>query len=87
MRACDTVIFLDYPLDVCLDGISKRSGKPRSDMPWTEPEQYDREFIGFIRNYSSQSRPQVMRLLEKFADRNIIIFKTRYEADLFLSQI
>lgn len=87
MQACDTVIFLDYPLDVCLDGISKRSGKPRSDMPWTEPEQYDREFIGFIRNYSSQSRPQVMRLLEKYADRNIIIFKTRYEADLFLSQI
>ena len=28
MVACDTVIFLDYPLDICLDGIRERRGKP-----------------------------------------------------------
>ena len=38
MAACDTVIFLDYPLDVCLNGIKERFGKPRSDMPWIETE-------------------------------------------------
>ena len=44
MAACDTVIFLDYPLDVCLGGIKERRGKPRSDMPWIETEE-DSEFI------------------------------------------
>lgn len=87
MQKCDTVLFLDYPVEVCLDGVSKRFGKPRSDIPWTEPEQNDEEFIGFIQNYNSQSRPQVMQLLEKYSYKNIVIFKTRDEADCFLNQV
>jgi len=51
MAACDTVFFLDYPLDVCLDGIRERRGKPRSDMPWIETEE-DAEFIEFIKSYN-----------------------------------
>lgn len=33
IQACDTVIFLDYPLEVCLEGIKTRRGKARTDMP------------------------------------------------------
>ena len=83
MAACDTVIFLDYPLDVCLDGIRERRGKPRSDMPWIETEE-DTEFIEFIKNYNEQQRPEVLELLEKYRDKNIVIFKSREEADEFL---
>ena len=83
MAACDTVIFLDYPLDVCLDGIRERRGKPRSDMPWIETEE-DAEFIEFIKNYNEQQKPKVLELLEKYSDKNIIIFKSREQADLFL---
>ena len=36
MQACDTVIFLDYPVNVCLDGIRGRVGKARPDMPWVD---------------------------------------------------
>ena len=36
IKECDTVFFLDYPTEVCIDGIIKRKGKPRSDMPWVE---------------------------------------------------
>ena len=64
MAACDTVIFLDYPLDVCLDGIKERRGKPRSDMPWIETEE-DAEFIEFIKSYNEQQKPKVLELLEK----------------------
>ncbi len=84
MAACDTVIFLDYPLDVCLDGIRNRRRKPRSDMPWIETEE-DEEFIEFIRNYNEQQKPKVLDLLEKYGDKNIIIFKSREEADAFLN--
>ena len=84
MAACDTVIFLDYPLDVCLDGIKERRGKPRSDMPWIETEE-DTDFIEFIKNYNEQQKPKVLELLEKYSDKNIIIFKGREQADTFLN--
>ena len=84
MAACDTVIFLDYPLDVCLDGIRERRGKPRSDMPWIETEE-DAEFIEFIKNYNEQQKPKVLELLKKYSDKNIIIFKSREQSDAFLN--
>ena len=84
MAVCDTVIFLDYPLDVCLGGIKERRGKPRSDMPWIETEE-DVEFIEFIKSYNEQQKPKVLELLEKYSDKNIIIFKSREQADAFLN--
>ena len=84
MAACDTVFFLDYPLDVCLDGIREQGGKPRSDMPWIETEE-DAEFIEFIKSYNEQQKPKVLELLEKYGDKNIVIFKSREEADAFLN--
>ena len=86
LQACDTVIFLDYPLEVCLAGISERKGKKRADMPWVEPEnEDDEEFMEVVRNYSSKNRPEVMRLLEKYSNREIYIFKSREEAQEFLN--
>ena len=84
MTACDTAIFLDYPLDVCLDGIKERRGNPRSDMPWIETEE-DAEFIEFIKSYNEQQKPKVLELLEKYSDKNIVIFKSREEANAFLN--
>ena len=76
IKECDMVIFLDYPLDVCLNGIS--------DMPWIETEE-DVEFTEFIKNYNLQNRPQVMEMLDKYSYKNILIFKSRIEADKFLA--
>ena len=88
LQACDTVIFLDYPLEVCLSGIRERRGKARPDMPWIENEdEEDIEFIEFIKNYNSQSRPQVMVLLDKYSYKDIHIFKNRNEADEFLNKV
>ena len=84
MAVCDTVIFLDYPLDVCLNGIKERRGKPRSDMPWIETEE-DVEFIEFIKSYNEQQKPKVLELLEKYSEKNIIILESREQADAFLN--
>ena len=86
MAACDTVIFLDYPLEVCLDGIKERQGKPRCDMPWCDTEE-DLEFIEFVKSYNEQQRPGVLELFKKYSDKNIIILKSREEADAFLNDI
>lgn len=87
MQFCDTVIFLDYPLDVCIDGIKSRKGKKRSDIPCAMLEDEDKEFIKFIKNYNSESRPTVMELLKKYSHKHIIVFKDRSEANKFLSEM
>lgn len=88
LQACDTVFFLDYPLEVCLDGIVTRRGQPRTDMPWVEAEnEIDEALIEFIRNYNIVSRPKVMDLFNKYADKKIVIFKNRREADQYLETL
>ena len=83
MAVCDTVIFLDYPTDVCLDGIRARSGKARSDIPWVENED-DAEFIEFIKAFNEKERPKVIALIAKHHDKSIIILKSREESEAFL---
>lgn len=84
--ACDTVIFLDYPLDVCLSGIKKRLGKTRPDMPWVETEM-DEEFLDFVKTFSETNRPIIMELLKKYSEKTCFVFKNRAEADYFLEKI
>ncbi len=86
MEACDTVIFLDYPLEVCLEGIQMRKGKPRPDMPWIEEDEHDEEFLNFIKNYQHDSKPKVLSLLQKYYNKSIFVFKERKDADKFLNQ-
>ena len=84
MASCDTVIFLDYSVDVCLDGIQKRRGTSRSDMPWVENEE-DGAFIEFIKSFHEQERPRILERMEAHSDKNRIAFTDREEADAFLS--
>ena len=86
LQACDTVIFLDYPVEVCLAGIRERQGKPRSDMPWADREE-DSEFLAFVQDYNAQNRPRVLELLRNHSDKTVFIFTDRSQADGFLTQI
>lgn len=83
LAACDTVFFLDYPAQVCLDGVRERMGKPRGDMPWIESTE-DAEFIEFIKGYNENQRPTVIEMLEWHGDKNIFVFRNRDEANEFL---
>lgn len=84
IKECDTIFFLDYPTEVCIEGIELRRGQARSDMPWVENDNTDEEFIDFINSYNSESRPKVISLLEKYS-KNIIIFQNRTESEEYLS--
>lgn len=86
LQVCDTVIFLDYPTQLCLDGVRERQGKPRPDMPWIETQE-DSEFLEFIKRYRQESRPQVMQLLEKYADKRTVILHSREEGEKFLNDL
>lgn len=86
MKECDTVFFLDFPVEVCLDGVKQRQGKARSDMPWTETEDDD-EFLEFIRSYNTESRPEVTELLKRYCDKEIIIFRSRQDVENYLNDL
>lgn len=86
IQNCDTIFFLDYPLEICLEGIRARKGKERTDIPWVEDE-YDEEFIAFIKDYNVSSRTLVQELLEKYSDKDIFVFKSRSEADEYLDKL
>lgn len=86
MAACDTVIFLDYPTDVCISGIRARVGQKREDIPWVEQE-VDAEFLSFVEKYNEESRPKVMALLQQYADRQIIVLESRAAGDAFLAAL
>ena len=84
MKACDTVIFFDLPTEVCIQGAIERIGKARPEMPWIETE-LDPEFKEQIEAFPTKNRPQIYELLERYGQgREIIIFKSRAEADEFL---
>ena len=87
INRCDMVIFLDYATEVCIDGIEKRRGKPRSDMPWTDGEGTDEEFVDFVKNYNRDSKPKVIALLQKYSQKNIVVFSTRKDSEEFLKTL
>lgn len=87
LKECDTVFLFDLPTEVCLQGARARLGEKRYDLPWTEKE-LDPEFEGFIRDFAGQSLPKIYALLEKYKEeKQVIIFKSHKEADVFLEKL
>ena len=84
LKACDTVFFLDYPLEVCLSGAASRSGKKRGDMTWVV-EGCDEEFRQWIIDFPRDQLPFIDKKLEQYrSKREIILFKSRQEAEYYL---
>ena len=84
MAACDTVILFDLPTSVCLEGATSRLGKGRYDMPWIDTE-LDPKLKAEIEEFGSNNLPVIHSLLDKYKDvREIVIFKSRKDADEFI---
>ena len=87
ISACDTVIFLDYPTEVCIDGVKGRIGTKRADMPWVETEE-DVEFMEYIKGFSESQRPAILALIDKYREqKEIIILKSREEGARLLLKL
>lgn len=87
LEACDTVFFLDFPLEVCLAGVENRRGAQRPDMPWVE-EELNAEFLQYILDFGRDQLPIVTALLERYRGRRkIITFHSRAEADNYLNAL
>lgn len=86
LQACDTVFLLDLPAEACLEGARARVGKAHEDLPWIETE-FDPEFRQWILDFPKDQLPVIYELLERYrAGRRVVIFRSREEADEWLSR-
>ena len=91
LRECDTVIYLDYPTHVSLCGALRRVisnfGKVRDDMGGNCRERFDPTFLWFILTFNAKNRRRYHKLLDSAEGKNIIILRSRNEAEEFLRKI
>ncbi|MBR6690510.1 MAG: AAA family ATPase [Bacilli bacterium] len=84
IKEANTIFLLDYPLEVCINGATNRVGTKREDMPWVEDE-LNKEFKQKILDFSKDKLPKIYELLNTYKEnKNIIIFKSREDADKYL---
>ena len=87
LMACDTVFLFDLPTELCIEGAASRVGTRRDDMPWVDTA-LDSLLLSEIKSFRTEKLPEIYALLAKYAtDKQIIIFKTRKEADDYLSAL
>lgn len=86
LEMCDRAFLLDYPVDVCLSGVMERVGRKREEMPWVEMS-LDEEFKQCIIDFPKLQRPEIYESLKEFEDKDIVIFKSRREAEEYLRQL
>lgn len=87
MAACDTIFFLDFPLEVCLAGAQSRVGTRHEDLPWVE-ERFDPEFRQWILDFGRDQLPRVYQLLEQYRPgREVHIFRSREQAACYLAAL
>lgn len=87
INRCDTVIYFDLPIEECIKGVENRIGTKREDLPWVE-EEFDSEFKKWILDFPNKQTPKTYEILNKYKDKkDIVIFKSRLDAEKFLERI
>jgi adenylate kinase family enzyme len=89
VERCDTIIFLDMPRLLCLWRVTKRRllyrNRSRPDMAEGCAEKLDREFISWVWNYSSRSRPRVVKLLNENSEtKKVVWLRSTADVERFL---
>lgn len=86
MKEADTIILFDLPTEVCLEGAKARIGTKREELPWIETEDtLEGGFLQWIEDFSEKQLPEIYSLLKRYSDKEIVVFKSREEADAFIS--
>lgn len=89
LAACDTVVFIDLPRAVCIWRVLKRvvtyrnGGRP--DMAEGCSEKFNLDFLLWIWNYPSRTRPKVVKLLKEHSEnKRVVWLRSRSEVEEFL---
>ena len=90
----DTIVFLDYPMIVCLGGALRRwarcrfLGEPRPDMTPGHLERFDASYVSWIISYRLTRRAAVLERLSALpAGTSVVALRSRREADAFIEVV
>ena len=90
LARADTVIYLDYPIRLCLWRAARRvwtyRGRSRPDMTEGCPERFDREFFQYIATWNFHARPRTEGLLRQ-TDARILRFRNPRALDAWLDSL
>lgn len=90
LERADAMVFLDLPRVTCIRRVLRRRGKPRPDLPpgCVERRRFDRDHIEFLRwiwNYPTRSRPRIVERIERHRDtKTIYHLRDQASVDRFL---
>lgn len=92
LKACDTVIFLDFPRAVCLYRVIKRRLTYRStnrpDMSEGCNEKIDYEFLHWVWTFPQRAKAAIEERLKRFEnDKTIIRLRSKKEVADFLAKL
>ena len=75
LARADTVIYLDFPIRLCLWRLIKRivthRGRSRPDMPEGCPERFDAGFFWYVMNWNRHARPRTEARLASYRGKLI----------------
>ena len=88
----DTVLWFDYPRHVCLRRVFWRIattyGRVREDLAPGCPEQLDPEFLRFVWDFNTKSRPQIVAMLAEHGQHvQPIVFRRDRDVARFLDRL
>lgn len=73
LERADTVLYLDFPITLCLRRLVRRiwtlRGQSRPDMPEGCPERFDLEFFLYVANWNRGPRPRTEAALAQWSDK------------------
>jgi len=75
LERADTVLYLDFPIRLCLWRLIRRivthRGRARPDMPEGCPERFDLGFLWYVLNWNRGPRPRTEAHIAPYADKVI----------------
>jgi adenylate kinase family enzyme len=91
IKRADAIILLDVSRWICLWRVARRAvkyrGRHRPDMAPGCQERFDLEFIKWIWNYPTRSKPAKLALLSATGpDQRVVILRSRREIERFLEE-
>ena len=84
LQAADTIIYLDYGLEISKNGVMERyekyKGGPRPDVPQCI-DNLDKDFLDYIENFEENSGKYLKQLIRGIKDKQVLIFQNREETN------
>ena len=94
LEYADTVFYFDLPTITCLWGstvrVFKNYGKTRDDMGGNCPEYFDKQKASLYKaifSFNRTHRKKYRKLLEEQNNKNVVIFKSRKQANRYLKEL